>query len=55
MSERSGTRGPGGPGGPGRTGGRDLTRGSIVGALVALAVIIEGGYRLTKREIRLHD
>ena len=27
----------------------------ILAALVALAVIIEGGYRLTKREIRLHD
>ena len=27
----------------------------ILAALIALAVIIEGGYRLTKREIRLHE
>jgi len=27
----------------------------VLAALVALAVMIEGGYRLTKREIRLHE
>ena len=27
----------------------------VLAALVALAVMIEGGYRLTKRESRLHE